>query len=313
MCTSSGSADVVGKSALFEADGWVGSFGAFCAVIRPNGNECLPDYLKHVLRAPAFLSWARSSLGANIKNIRKSELELFRFHLPMRSDQKRIAVILDKADSLRRKRQEAIRLADEFLRTVFIDMFGGLDTASNPQVELADVVTLDAPMVDPTSDEFADMLHVGPDRIEKGNGQLLACETARAEGLTSKKFFFDERYVLYSKIRPGLKKCALAEFRGLCSADMYPVRPSGNEVTREFIWGLLLSVVFDRYVSTLPDRANIPKLNRVELNAFQFRLPPIESQRKYSSIVQRTMALKRQHNMFLKQAIALPVSLGFFS
>jgi len=195
---------------------------------------------------------------------------------------------------------------------VFIDMFGELDNASYPQVALADVVTLDAPMVEPTSDEFADMLHVGPDRIEKGNGQLFACETARAEGLTSKKFLFDERYVLYSKIRPALKKCALAGFRGLCSADMYPVRPSGEEVTREFIWGLLLSDAFDRYVSTLPDRANIPKLNRVELNAFQFRLPSIESQRKYSSIVQRTMALKRQHYTFLKQATALPASLGFF-
>lgn len=226
--------------------------------------------------------------------------------------QRRIATILDKVDNLRRGRQEAIRLADEFLRAVFIDMFGGLDTVSTPKVELADVVTLDAPMVEPTSEEYADMLHVGPDRIEKGSGQLLACETARAEGLTSKKFLFDERYVLYSKIRPVLKKCAIAEFRGLCSADMYPVRPSGDEVTREFIWGLLLSDAFDRYVSTLPDRANIPKLNRVELNAFQFRLPSIESQRRYSSIVQQTMALKRKHYAFLKQATALPASLGFF-
>lgn len=275
------------------------------------GPELHSRYLYHCMKANAD-RLASLGNGATFKEVSKTTVENFEIPVPQLEAQLRIANILDKADSLRRKRQEAIRLADEFLRALFIDMFGGLDSASNPQVGLADVVTLDAPMVEPTSDEFADMLHIGPDRIEKGNGQLLACETARAEGLTSKKFLFDERHVLYSKIRPALKKCALAEFRGLCSADMYPVRPSGNAVTREFIWGLLLSDAFDRYVCTLPDRANIPKLNRMELNAFQFRLPTIESQRKYSSIVQRTMALKRQHYTFLKQATALPASLGFF-
>jgi type I restriction enzyme S subunit len=44
--------------------------------------------------------------------------------LPPLTEQKRIAAILDKADSLRRKRQQAIQLADQFLRTVFLDMFG---------------------------------------------------------------------------------------------------------------------------------------------------------------------------------------------
>jgi type I restriction enzyme S subunit len=271
------------------------------------------DYFYHLLGSETtYAKFERLAAGATVKNLNIDLVSSVEVPVPPLPEQRRIATILDRVDSLRRKRQEAVRLADELLRAVFIGMFGGLDNASYPQVALADVVTLDAPMVEPTSDEFADMLHVGPDRIEKGNGQLLACETARAEGLTSKKFLFDERHVLYSKIRPALKKCALAEFRGLCSADMYPVRPSGNEVTREFIWGLLLSDAFDRYVSTLPDRANIPKLNRVELNAFQFRLPTIESQRKYSSIVQRTMALKRQHYTFLKQATALPASLGFF-
>jgi len=287
-------------------DGWLH--------LKKRDNSVDEDYFYYLLGSETtYAKFERVAAGATVKNLNIDLVSRVEVPVPPVFEQRRIAAILDKVDSLRRKRQEAIRLADEFLRAVFIDMFGGLDTASNPKVEFADVATLDAPMVEPTSDEFADMLHVGPDRIEKGNGRLLACETARAERVISKKFLFDERYVLYSKIRPALKKCALAEFRGLCSADMYPIRPSGDEVTREFIWGLLLSDAFDRHISTLPDRANIPKLNRVELNAFQFRLPSIESQRKYSSIVQRTMALKRKHNAFLKQAIALPASLGFFN
>ncbi|HHM4359503.1 TPA: hypothetical protein ACRL9G_005574, partial [Pseudomonas aeruginosa] len=43
----------------------------------------------------------------------------------------RIAAILDKADAIRRKRQQAIQLADDFLRAVFLDMFG--DPVTNPK------------------------------------------------------------------------------------------------------------------------------------------------------------------------------------
>lgn len=53
--------------------------------------------------------------------------------LPSKSlaEQKRIAEILDKADVIRRKRKQAIQLADDFLRAVFLDMFG--DPVTNPK------------------------------------------------------------------------------------------------------------------------------------------------------------------------------------
>lgn len=55
----------------------------------------------------------------------------FEIPLPPLAEQKRISAILDKADSIRRKRQKAIQLADEFLRAVFLDMFG--DPVTNPK------------------------------------------------------------------------------------------------------------------------------------------------------------------------------------
>lgn len=50
---------------------------------------------------------------------------------PDLDEQKRIAAILDKADDIRRKRQEALRLTDDFLRSVFLDLFG--DPVTNPK------------------------------------------------------------------------------------------------------------------------------------------------------------------------------------
>ena len=94
---------------------------------------------------------------------------------------------------------------------------------------------------------------------------------------------------------------------------MYPVRPKGSQVTREFIWGLLLSDRFDQYILTLPDRANIPKLNRVELNAFRFHLPMAALQEKYSAVVRSTLSLKERQQELMREANALPPAFGFFN
>ena len=130
MCMSSGSSDLVGKCAKSTKD-WKGSFGAFCAGIRVDETKCNSSYLYHFLCSPLFRNWTKSSSGANIKNIRASELAAFKIPLPPLKEQKRIAAILDKADAIRRKRQQAIDLTDQLLRSVFLDMFG--DPVANPK------------------------------------------------------------------------------------------------------------------------------------------------------------------------------------
>lgn len=130
MCTSSGSSDLVGKCARSTED-FDGSFGAFCVGIRADQEKASPSYLYHFLCSPVFKNWTSASSGANIKNIRVSELAEFQVPLPPLPEQKHIAAILDKADAIRRKRQQAIQLADDFLRAVFLDMFG--DPVTNPK------------------------------------------------------------------------------------------------------------------------------------------------------------------------------------
>jgi type I restriction enzyme S subunit len=56
--------------------------------------------------------------------VNKGNFEAMQIPLPPLPEQKRIAAILDKADAIRRKRQQAIQLANDFLRAVFLDMFG---------------------------------------------------------------------------------------------------------------------------------------------------------------------------------------------
>jgi type I restriction enzyme, S subunit len=71
------------------------------------------------------------SIGGVIKYIKLGMLTDAEIPLPPLAEQKRIAAILDKADAIRRKRQQAINLADDFLRATFLDMFG--DPVTNPK------------------------------------------------------------------------------------------------------------------------------------------------------------------------------------
>ncbi|MGM0905570.1 MAG: restriction endonuclease subunit S [Pseudomonadota bacterium] len=66
--------------------------------------------------------------------------------VPPLVEQKRIAAILDKADAIRRKRQQAIKLAGDFLRSVFLDMFGDPNSNSKnvpvlPMTEVFNIKT----------------------------------------------------------------------------------------------------------------------------------------------------------------------------
>ncbi|RUR24675.1 restriction endonuclease subunit S [Legionella qingyii] len=69
---------------------------------------------------------APSTTVAIVNKTRFSELKI---PLPPLNEQIRIAAILDKADAVRRKRQQAIELSEQLLRSVFLDMFG--DPVSN--------------------------------------------------------------------------------------------------------------------------------------------------------------------------------------
>ena len=263
-------------------------------------------FLKHFLTSDIFHRQFMNTVagvGGSLVRARPAEVERIEIPLPPLAEQKRIAAILDKADAIRRKRQQAIQLADDFLRAVFLDMFGSsVEKSRWQEVRFDEVVLIDAKMVDPREEEYLDLLHIGPDRIEKNTGKLLPALTAREENLISKKFLFDHSYVLYSKIRPYLRKVALPDFVGLCSADMYPVRPKDSYLTREFLWQLLLSDDFTNYTETLPGRANIPKLNRNELANYCFKLPPIDLQEKFTAI------FKKQNQSYVYSKSAMEMS-----
>ncbi|MHA3892191.1 restriction endonuclease subunit S [Acinetobacter sp. GXMZU3951] len=101
-------------------------------VLRARRTVLDPNYLFHWVKTSQFINdmvskaTGQSYPAVSDKTVLNSEIPLH----PL-EEQRRIASILDKADEIRQKRQQAIAKLDELLQATFIDMFG--DPVSNPK------------------------------------------------------------------------------------------------------------------------------------------------------------------------------------
>ncbi|MET7753884.1 restriction endonuclease subunit S [Streptomyces sp. NPDC005389] len=133
---------------------------------------------------------------------------------------------------------------------------------------------------------------LAPDHVEPRTGKIIKQESAADQGASSGKYAVQPGDVIFSKIRPALRKVALADFFGTCSADMYPLRP-GEEITAGFLSALLLSEGFSRYAESLSGRTGIPKVNRSDLAGYHFPLPPMEEQLRIVEVIDAVSAQER--------------------
>ncbi len=92
--------------------------------IRP-GPKLNRQYLFYYLRQQRLIDFATERCGgANLPRLSPKLLAKFPIPLPPLPEQRRIAAILDKADAIRRKRQEAIELTEAFLQSAYIHTVG---------------------------------------------------------------------------------------------------------------------------------------------------------------------------------------------
>ncbi len=107
MCTASGSKSHLGKCALVKEDLGM-AFGGFMAALRCK-SSCLPEYLFYILTSNLFMKRLSSlSDGANINNLKFSQIEDFEFPLPSLEEQERIVAKLDAAYSEFKNANESI-------------------------------------------------------------------------------------------------------------------------------------------------------------------------------------------------------------
>lgn len=151
-------------------------------------------------------------------------------------------------------------------------------------VKFSDVCKIVNGQVDPKVEPYSSMIHIGNANIEKFTGRLLECKSAKEDNQTSGKYLFDERHVLYGKINPQFAKVTFPQFRGVCSADVYPIE-TNDKLLPLYLKYILLSDNFTKYSISLSGRTGIPKVNREDMYAYKFLLPPLKEQQKIAEIL----------------------------
>ena len=131
--------------------------------------------------------------------------------------------------------------------------------------------------VNPEIEPYAKMLLIGPEHVQSGTGSLIKRETAMEQGAESGKYYCQQGDIVYSKIRPALRKLVIAPEDCLCSADMYPLR-GRSRLRNNFIFWLFLSQQFAAWSVLESDRVAMPKINRDTLNELRMPVPPIPEQ-----------------------------------
>ena len=228
------------------------------------------------------------STGSTFKAVNKDAISDLQIPLPPLEEQKHIAAVLDKCTALIAKHKQMLEKYDTLIKSRFIEMFGDLANNTKNWIikNFTDCAIIDTKMIK-DFEKYAEYPHIGIDSIEKETGILSGYRTVKEDNVISGKYLFTPEHIIYSKIRPNLNKVAMPNFEGLCSADAYPILVKKNIATREYLTYVMRSDFFVSYILAFSRRANMPKVNKEQVESFNLPLPPFELQQQFSSFVQQ--------------------------
>lgn len=284
---SSGSPDHIGKCAIFNhpGDGKEYYFSNFMLRLRAKKGHADPRWLHYWLTSGCgrFILQQMNSTTTGLRNLSVGQYLQQRLPTPSLVEQRRIADILDKANAIRRKRQEALHQLVKFIDSQFLEMFG--DPVTNPKgwnvLPFAEVAhnrdSLRVPLKESDRDlrhgEFPYYGSVGvidhiDDYIFEGEHLLISEDGKHLESrnrpiacLASGKFWVNNHaHVLAENGRADL--CFLA-----WQIEHRPIR--------EHVTGI------DQF-----------KLNRSSLDRIPVCLPPMEIQRQFRRLHTHTLTMK---------------------
>lgn len=224
----------------------------------------------------AQVDMARANI--NLEDVRRLQIPL-----PPLAEQQRIVELLQEqmteVERARAAVQAQLAAAQALPAAVLRAHFSTPAALRWPRRRLGELCEIVAKQVDPREKEFSSLPHVSGENIESGLCRLKNVRSAGEDGMISGKYLFEVGDVLYSKLRPYLRKVAIAESRGLCSADMYPIRVNADLLDAHFTAWLLLGEEFSSYAIEESQRSRMPKLNREELFRWSAPVPPLAEQR----------------------------------
>ncbi|MCT4083750.1 restriction endonuclease subunit S [Elizabethkingia anophelis] len=145
--------------------------------------------------------------------------------------------------------------------------------------------------------EFANFVTLSKKKYNPNESEVLPCielehfnqEIGSLNGWTfsnfqkSTKNVFEIGDILFGKLRPYLRKFWLAEFDGVCSSEVWVLKPQKN-ISNDFIYRTIQSNRFIQ-IANVSSGSKMPRADWDYVSEFPFLLPPLPEQQKIAEIL----------------------------
>jgi len=270
------------------------------AVLRvKNCKRVLPKYAFFWLRSHYFQDRKnKECTGATQKAINESKLKKFWIPIPHIEQQRKIAATLEKADHLKQWRNESYELADDYLNSVFLKMFGDpINDSKNwgkrRLKEFGKIVTGNTPSRkrplyygDHIEWIKSDNINT-PDIFLTRSQEMLSKEGAEV-GRTVPK-----RSVLVTCIAGSLScigNVAISDRDVAFNQQINAIVPN-ESVDEFFLYFLMLNS--KKYIQNHSTKAMKGMISKSVFESLPFIFPPSELQRKFGSLCKDSLELKK--------------------
>ena len=333
LAAKAGNSAPMNGDVLFSKDGTVGkvhvittdqSFAVLSslAILRPKRGYVDSGYLGHVLRSPSVLDDAlKKKTGSAIRRIVLGDLKRVRLPLPPLPEQRRIAAILDQAETLRTQRRAALAQLDSLTQSLFLDMFGDGGTQRLTIGELREKGVLSLHKDGnhgsqyPRSEEFGlEGVPFLSARCVSDDGEIQndQIDRLKEEKALSLRIGWIESGDVLLAHNASVGKVALYDGRfskALIGTSLTAFRSNTAALTPRFLAAALRSNDFQ---TQLEKNMGQTTRNQVPITAqreLHIPLPPLPLQQTFATRVQAIEALKTQHRAALAETDALFASL----
>lgn len=296
----------VGKVIWAPDGGWVIDTAYYLTL-----NESKQLDWRYLYYALSVARLEKKTITTSIPGLNRDDFYDTEIPLPPLAEQKRIAAILDKADAIRQKRKKAIELADEFLRSVFLDMFG--DPVTNPKGWKTS--TLDELVSgkfqngayfpkEQYSVKGVEMVHMSDafyDYVPRGSMKRVMADYADL-----KKYNVNHQDLLISRRSlnyEGAAKPSLIEASEeplLFESSLIRITPNSKLVNKLYLFAYLSNeIVKEHKIRKYVTGATIKGISQKNLETVEVLVPPMELQQSYADIFIKVEKLKSELNEIL--------------
>jgi type I restriction enzyme S subunit len=162
-----------------------------------------------------------------------------------------------------------------------------------PTKPLGELLELSRERIQPTEHPDTYFNYVGLENIEGHTGRLIPYQPTLGADIKSTKNVFHLGEILYGKLRPNLNKVHLARKSGICSTDIYVLRPQQRHIHPSFAANYLRSPSVLRMVTMAMAGANLPRIDQDALLASPAPVPPVVEQERIVKLLDEADELRK--------------------